>query len=60
MKGAQKVSVSDVLQHMGHSLGSELPGSQSKESPISSPIVSVGSINTNQTRTKGPKKHSFS
>lgn len=44
---------------MGLRLGSELPTSQSKESPISSPVVGVGSRNTNQTQTKGPNKHVF-
>lgn len=39
--------------------GAKLPCSQRQESPVSSP-VSAGSVNTNQTQAKGPKKHKCS
>lgn len=45
-----------VLQHMSLVLGSKLPSSHSKESSISSPVIGVGGMNTNQAQTKGPKK----
>lgn len=33
-------------------MGSKLPSSQRRESPIVNPVVGVGSITTNQTQTR--------